>query len=162
MILTGEQLFSSGSSDAVSFGLAVHKVFEQIDWVDEQTLAKLDPLRETSPAEAVDEVSRCLADETVAKRLSKQEGNAQLWRERAFDVVLDEELISGVFDRVHLFADHAEIIDFKTDKAGEDTVDQYQPQMQLYRSALAKLTGLEESAVRCSLVFTHPRTVKGV
>jgi ATP-dependent helicase/nuclease subunit A len=111
--------------------------------------------------DAVDEVARCLANETLAKRLAKSEGDAQLWRERAFDVVVDNEMISGVFDRVHVFADRAEIIDFKSDRVGdkpslEQAAEKYAPQMATYRQALAKLTGLTESAIRCSLLFTHP------
>jgi len=31
--------------------------------------------------------------------------------------------------------------------------------MATYRQALAKLTGLAESAIRCSLLFTHPYTL---
>ena len=122
-VLSGEQLFASGGLDAVSFGLAVHKVVEQIGWVGEQTLVKLKSLRETMLPEAIDEVMQCIADENLAKSLAKPEGEAQLWRERMFDVVLDGAMVSGVFDRVHLFSDRAEIIDFKTDKAGQEAVD---------------------------------------
>ena len=73
-------------------------------------------------------------------------------------MVLGDELISGVFDRVHLFADSAEIIDFKTEKAGEEAADRHRPQLQLYRSALAKLTGLEESAISSQLLL-YPYTL---
>ena len=163
VVLSGAQLFEAGGSDAISFGLAVHKVFEQIEWADDTAVAKFEALRESVP-DAVDEVARCLADETVAKRLSKSEGDVQLWRERAFDVVVDNEMISGVFDRVHVYADRAEIIDFKSDRVGDESslqqaAKKYEPQMATYRQALAKLTGLAESAIRCSLVFTHPCTV---
>ena len=157
--LSGEQLFTSGRPDAVSFGLTVHKVFEQIDWVGELAFAKLKLLRETLPDEAVDEVEQCLVCETLAKYLAKPEADVELWRERAFDVVLGNKMISGVFDRVHLFADRAEIIDFKTDTEGDRTAELYTPQLQLYRSALAKLTGLEEAAIRCLLIFTYTRSV---
>ncbi|MEE2947844.1 MAG: UvrD-helicase domain-containing protein [Verrucomicrobiota bacterium] len=164
VILSGAQLFTSSGPDAVSFGLAVHKVFEEIDWVDEQTLSKLEPLRETMPAEAVEEVARCLIDETVVKRFTKKVGDTQLWRERAFDVVVDNEMISGVFDRVHLFADRAEIIDFKTDQVGDEAslkiaAKKYSFQMITYRLALAKLTGLSECAIRCQFLFTQTKSL---
>ena len=160
VVLSGAQLFEAGGSDAISFGLAVHKVFEQIEWADYTTVAKFEALRESVP-DAVDEVARCLANETLSNRLAKSDGDAQLWRERAFDVVVDNEMISGVFDRVHVFADRAEIIDFKSDRVGdksslEQAAEKYAPQMVTYRQALAKLTGLTESAIRCSLLFTHP------
>lgn len=161
--LSGAQLFAAGGADAVLFGSAVHEAFEQIEWLDDTTPAKLEALRETMP-EAVDEVTRCLADETVAKRLAKPKDEVQVWRERAFDVVVGNELISGVFDRVHVYAGRAEIIDFKSDRVGdklslEQAAEKYAPQMATYRQALAKLTGLTESAVRCSLLFTHPYTL---
>jgi len=166
VVLAGGQLFAAGGSDAISFGLAVHKVFEQIEWADDTTLAKIEALREAMP-EVVDEVARCLANETVAKRLSKPGGDVPLWRERAFDVVVDNEMISGVFDRVHVYADRAEILDFKSDRVGdepslEQAAKKYVPQMAAYRQALAKLTGLPESTIRCSLVFTHPCAVVDV
>ena len=131
------------------------RCFEQIKWLDGATLGQVwKPLREAMP-EAVDEVARCLADETVAKRLAKPEGDVQLWRERAFDVVVHNEMISGVFDRVHVYADQAEVLDFKSDRVGDDlsleqAAKKYEPQMATYRQALARLTGLAESAIRCA------------
>ena len=162
VVLSGAQLFASRGPDAISFGLAVHKVFEQIEWAGKEALAKLESLRKTMPAEAVDEVEQCLIDEALAKRLAKPNSDVELWRERPFDVVLGDELISGVFDRVHLFADRAEIIDFKTEKVGEEAADRHRPQLQLYRSTLAKLTGLEESAISSQLLFTHTHSLLDV
>ena len=103
----------------------------------------------------------------MAKRLAKGEGDVQLWRERAFDVVLDNEMISGVFDRVHVYGDRAEIIDFKSDRVRDDlsleqAAEKYAPQMKTYRQALTKLTGWPESTIRCCLVFTHPCVVVDV
>ena len=114
--------------------------------------------------EAVAEMERCLAADEFAKRLGKPKGNVQLWRERAFDVVVENELISGVFDRVHLFDNRAEIIDFKTDRVGDEAslkqaAEKHAPQMATYRQALAKLTGFAESTIRCNLMFTHSCTV---
>ena len=163
VVLSGVQLFEAGGADAISFGLAVHKVFEQVEWADDTTLARLALLRETMP-EAVDEVARCLANKALAKRLAKPEGDVHLWRERAFDLVVENEFISGVFDRVHVYANRAEIIDFKSDRVSDEAslkqaAEKYGPQMATYRQALAKLTGLAESAIGCSLLFTHPRRV---
>ncbi len=159
-VLFGAQLFALGGTDAVSFGLAVHKVFEQIEWADDTTLAKLELLRETMLGEAVDEVARCLANEALVKRLIKPEGEVKLWRECAFEVVADNEMISGVFDRVHLFPDCAEIIDYKSERVLDEedlhqVTKKYTPQMTIYRQALARLTGLAQSSIHCSLFFTH-------
>ncbi len=96
--------------------------------------------------------------------MGKPKGNVQLWRERAFDVVVENELISGVFDRVHLFDNRAEIIDFKTDRVGDEAslkqaVEKHAHQMATFRQAFAKLTGFAESTIRCNLMFTHSCTV---
>ena len=114
--------------------------------------------------EAVAEVERCLADETLVKHLVQPEGDVQLWRESAFDVVPNNEIISGVFDRVHLFADRAEIIDFKSDRVGDEpsmkkAAERYTPQMTTYRQALAKLTGMAEQKISIRLIFTHTARV---
>ena len=90
----------------------------------------------------------------------------QLWRERPFDLVMDGEWVSGIFDRVHLERDAAGryssawIIDFKTDDVGSDEALQeklagYAPQISLYRTAIMKLTGLAAEQIQCSLLFTR-------
>ena len=105
-----------------------------------------------------------LGDEIFVMRLVYPEEDVQLWRESAFDVVTDNEMISGVFDRVHLFADRAEIIDFKSDRVGDQAsmkkaVERYTPQMTTYRQALAKLTGIAEQKISIGLIFTHTARV---
>ena len=80
MVLSGAQRsVALREPDAISFGLAVHKVFEQIEGRKE-ALAKLESLREKMPAEAVDEVEQCLVDEAMAKRLAKPNSDVELWR----------------------------------------------------------------------------------
>ena len=91
---------------------------------------------------------------------------AEVWLERAFELVIDGEFCSGVFDRVMLHDGTAQIIDFKTDRVDDDTiaaaVKRHQPQLELYRRVLARLTGLEEEAITCQLVFTRPARVMEV
>jgi hypothetical protein len=41
-------------------------------------------------------------------------------------------------------------------------VKRHQPQLELYRRVLARLTGLEEEAITCQLVFTRPARVMEV
>ena len=71
----------------------------------------------------------------------------------------------GCFDRVVLSLSEsdeimaAEIIDFKTDRPGKDVgldqlVDRYRGQLESYRSALVRLTGLPENKIRMTLLFT--------
>jgi ATP-dependent exoDNAse (exonuclease V) beta subunit len=143
---------------ALDHGQAVHKVFERIEWFDELSLTKLQLFKADYP-DAFAEVEKCLEDEIFVKNFIKPIDLVQLWRERAFDVVIDGEMISGVFDRVHLFSDNAEIIDFKSDKIGGAGVKLHISQLQSYRKALAKLTGLDESVIKCKLFFTYSREV---
>ncbi len=153
-----DRLFDNSVNQAIDHGQAVHKIFEQIEWIDELTLSKLHKLQSDYP-DAVTEVEKCLKNESFIKYLKKPNCNVKLWRERAFDVVIDGAIISGVFDRVHLFSDRAEIIDFKSDKMGVGGAESYKKQLQLYRKALANLTGLDESAINCKLLFTYSSEV---
>ena len=52
------------------------------------------------------------------------------------------------------------LIDFKTDTVTDEAqfaekVEGYKPQIKLYRDALRMLTGLADSAIRASLIFTR-------
>ena len=88
-----------------------------------------------------------------------------MWRERRFGVVLDGEFCSGVFDRVVLWPDRAEIVDFKTDMV-RDAVDveaavaRHQSQLDWYRRVLVLMTGLPFEHITCRLLFARlPRLV---
>ena len=121
-------------------------------------LSKLETLKTDYP-DAFAGVEKGLADQIFAKYLLKPRDLVQLWRERDFDVVVDGAIISGIFDRVHLFSDHAEIIDFKSDKIGGGSVKSHISQLHSYRKALAKLTGLDDAVITCKLFYTYSREV---
>ena len=90
-----------------------------------------------------------------------------VWLEKNFCLILDQRLVSGTFDRVVLHRgpdaswSTAEIIDFKTDQGVETeaglqaAVESHREQLELYRKALVRLTGLPESKVTCQLLFTR-------
>ena len=151
-------LFDDAVDKALDHGQAVHKIFEKIEWFDDLSLSKLQLLQADYP-DAFAEVEKCLEDESFVKYLIKPHDLVQLWQERIFDVVIDGELVSGIFDRVHLFPDHAEIIDFKSDKIGGTGVKLHISQLHSYRKSLAKLTGLDEAVINCKLFFTYSREV---
>jgi ATP-dependent helicase/nuclease subunit A len=92
-----------------------------------------------------------------------------VWRERAFEVVLDEAWITGIFDRVVVERDAAgraraaTVFDFKTDAldgaadaALAHAAARHAAQLGLYRRAAARLAGLPAEAVRAEVVFTGP------
>ncbi len=54
------------------------------------------------------------------------------------------------------------VIDYKTnDCTAKELREIYQPQMDLYRAAVAKLAGIPEAAVRCVLVSVRLRACVG-
>ncbi|MFZ4681849.1 MAG: hypothetical protein ACOYMS_05070, partial [Terrimicrobiaceae bacterium] len=58
--------------------------------------------------------------------------------------------ISGIFDRVVVYSDRAELFDYKTDQGAIG--DSYREQMNLYRKSLAVLTGLPVEKISAALV----------
>lgn len=89
----------------------------------------------------------------------------EVWRERTFDLLLNGQWVSGQMDRVVIEREvggqviAAMILDFKTDAvaSAEDRKIRargYAPQLQLYREAVRRLTGLAEDKVATLLVFT--------
>src|SRR5690606_12685660 len=62
---------------------------------------------------ALAEVEACLKERALRALLSP--GVCRVWRERRFEIILDDEWITGVFDRVHLAEGRARLLDFKTD-----------------------------------------------
>jgi ATP-dependent helicase/nuclease subunit A len=169
--VTAKQLFSRGGRFARNFGTLVHACFEQIAWLDEMTPAQLNELWSAVPCvddtlrtRAEDEVRRCLDVSDIVAILSRPSPEAQLWREKRFEILLGHEWLSGTFDRVMIEPHQATIIDFKTDKVTtpEDfaaRVDGYRPQLLTYREVIHRMTGLPLAAIHCRLIFTHRREV---
>jgi len=158
-LIQGSRLFDPQAKEAAQFGEAVHAVFEQIEWHTDETRELLDV-----DTEAVAMVRACLEEPEIQKHFTAN-SEAAVWRERRFGVVLDGEFCSGVFDRVVLWPDRAEIVDFKTDMV-RDAVDveaavaRHQSQLDWYRRVLAHMTGLPFEYITCHLLFARlPRLV---
>jgi ATP-dependent helicase/nuclease subunit A len=137
-----------------SLGSEVHKILAKISWVDEglPNLAKL-----SQPTAAL--VSDFLKTNTAARLFTRPAGVFSLWRERAFDVVLEGEWISGVFDRVVIYRNDAgqprgaALYDFKTDERA--IAENYSTQMGLYRKSLGFLIGLPEHKITSMLILVR-------
>lgn len=87
----------------------------------------------------------------------KPEEPHRLWIEKRFDLLLPEGgRVSGTFDRVVIFADRAELLDFKT---GGAVPEVHRGQMLAYRRCLAVLTGLPEERIRARLVDLNGGTI---
>jgi ATP-dependent exoDNAse (exonuclease V) beta subunit len=95
-------------------------------------------------------------------------------RELRFLVPDQDKLWDGSFDRIVWLADNqgtvaVDIIDYKTDNiapgdmpAIEQRTDHYRPQMEIYRSAAARLAGIAQDRVAARLVFTNAGCVREI
>lgn len=169
-VVTAAQIFSREGSSARSFGTLVHAMFEDIEWFTDETLTKLHSqwkdraTNNPETAEALAHVSEALASEEFREALSQPSPNAEVWRERRFEILLDGEWLSGTFDRVVIDGDRATIIDFKTDKVRTDediaaSIEKYRPQLEAYAEVLQRMSGIAMENIGTTLFFTSPRRV---
>ncbi|MBI2566943.1 MAG: UvrD-helicase domain-containing protein [Candidatus Schekmanbacteria bacterium] len=172
-VAAAASLFSSDRRLSLQVGAALHRLFERIEWAEDgSSEVAVESLRAhgaTPPGvrdEAIRRFRAALARAGVAEVLRRPHGAARLWRERPFEAMVEGRWVSGRFDRVVLCEDgdgklaRATVIEFKTDRlatapAVRERAAAYRAQVVLYRKALAKLTGLPESAVEGMLVFVE-------
>jgi ATP-dependent helicase/nuclease subunit A len=176
--VTASSLFAPTSLAALELGTAVHALFEEVEWAARAAPDKAIAAarkRIVCPEEVwqrAEEQLRCsLNSPAVLTALTRPADNAELWREREFEALVENHWVSGCFDRVQLERDEsgrpvaATILDYKTsnlerDGALEEALSHYRPQMELYRKVLAQLVGLDESAIALKLVFTRDGLVE--
>ncbi len=161
-------LFGSDGPGAAEFGRQVHALFETVEWWGESLAPAWMAARKEEGADPVAllETWTCLQSPVMAPVFTRPNGKTEVWRERAFEVVLDGAWLSGVFDRVMIERDatgraaRAWVVDFKTDRRRERAdvtlraVKQYASQLGIYRRAAAVLTRLPARSVCCTLVLT--------
>jgi hypothetical protein len=180
-ILSGATLFSLAEGDGADFGTALHALLAEVEWwrADEDN-AWAAAWRNRGVDEAVvAEALACLREPALATVFAPPDagaagaGRCEVWRERAFEVVIDGTWVTGIFDRVVIEREaepkaggrtgralRATVFDFKTDRvAGEtelaEAVRRHVEQVQLYRRAAALLTGLAPAHVGADVVFTR-------
>jgi len=154
-------LFSPRDDLAMQRGTRLHEALRRIEWLDAAA-----PQPADIPAADLD----LTVPSTFRDALTRQPHAIELWRERPFELIADDEWISGVFDRVVFFEEkgkrRAEIFDYKSNRCrdGESETafaqrmyETYVGQMTSYRHALAQLSGLSKHAIRCSLLLTSTR-----
>ncbi len=178
---TGEwgaaKLFALGQREAVTFGAEVHALFAELEWCEPheiETRARAWQARGVEPA-VISEVVGCLRAPALAALWRPAVEGAQaatgasareVWRERAFEVVLGQEWVTGIFDRVVVARDAegrvvaATVFDFKTEPLSGSAVGvdralaRHAAQLRLYRRVVARLTGLAPRDVGAEVVFT--------
>ncbi len=124
----------------------------------------------SAPAEikqrAAAQFRQSMASGEVRQVLSRPEGDVSLWREKHFEIVLEDQWITGVFDRVTIVRGpdgrplRATILDFKSNEVADDAelaglTEHYRPQLRLYGKALARMLRIDPSQVTLRLLFTY-------
>ena len=144
-----------GGGAARHLGTEVHELLAQVEWLGDK------PDFTGAGAEATRLVREFLASQR-ASVLQKPGENFAVWRERAFDVEIDGQPVSGIFDRVHVEFDGnnqpvgAHIYDYKTDQDTAGLRSKYADQLKSYAAAAARLLGIAPDAVRA-----EPLAVRG-
>jgi ATP-dependent helicase/nuclease subunit A len=165
----GGRLFAWPGRGAASLGAEVHALLAQAEWCapsEVPALAAAWAKAGASPA-AIDHTVGVLRAPALAELWTKPAvGRVEVWRERAFEIVLDDAWVSGVFDRVHVARDAeghavaATVFDFKTDALTGEAAEldrallRHAPQLALYRRVVARLTGLSAEAIGAEVIWT--------
>ena len=142
------------------FGTYVHDLFAQLDRDADSFIQKLEQTRAAEGMEAVhtaaiERIKACLGDPEIRKLLVDDLEGKLVWVERRAVVMNDKGLTPAVFDRVHITpGKSALIIDYKTATGRSDAYlkEHYLKQMESYRDAVARITGIAVENIHCKLI----------
>lgn len=166
---SGQVWFDPAQDNQAERGTIIHREFARIKWADELSTREWAEQRVEAGGDkaAIEEVVGCLQADALKRVFYRGGGDvrSEVWVERAFEIVLGNRWVSGVFDRVVVIKDDHErpkeawVYDFKTrpvlsQKEAEVAARQYNKQLDLYRSVVAKLTGLGADKVHAEVIFT--------
>lgn len=175
--LRADSLFAYATQDSLDFGTAMHELFARVSWIGEVDIENLiREWQETSPAtdnikqRAIEQFRQALASAEVQQALSRPEGNIELWHEKHFEIVLDDQWVTGVFDRVTIVRGldnktlKATVLDFKSDEITseaelDDRAERYRLQLSIYGKALSRMLRIDPSQITLRLLFTRPGKV---
>ena len=178
--IRADLLFTHVTRDSMELGQAIHELFEKISWIDEVDTDHLieewqqsTRASEETTRKAIDQFRKAIVAAEVRHALSRPEGDVTLWREKNFEIVLEDQWITGVFDRVTITHGpngrplQATIVDFKSNEITDDTelantAEYYRPQLLLYGKALARMLQIDPSQVSLRLLFTGQGRVYGL
>lgn len=151
-------------------GTELHLLLQKIPWLAPEQSPCAYLSGDDSPTEYAQELIKLLAPAELRNVFSPDRyapcslSELELHRELRFALSFAEGLLVGTFDRLVISRQNgkaiaAEVIDFKTDRIPADVhsinarKEIYAPQLATYRSAAARMLGLDESKVSASLVF---------
>jgi len=178
--IRADLLFTHITHDSMELGQTVHELLEKVSWIDEVDVEDLiQGWEETSRVSeeirrmAVEQFRKATASAEVRQALSSPRGNVRLWREKHFEIVLEDQWITGVFDRVTITQNpdgrplQATILDYKSNEITDEaelvsTAEHYRPQLLLYGEALSRMLQIDPSQIMLQLLFTGPGRVYGL
>lgn len=148
---SGKKVVVTGTGNAAARrkGIAIHRAFEKIGWLDEMELLDFSP-------DISDTMTDVLTAPEIRTLLSRKGKSIRLYREQRIEAVINDKWMSGVIDRLHVHADEAlvEIIDFKTDRVvnAAELKERYASQMESYRAAVSRI--YPKAEIRSVMVST--------
>ena len=166
-VIGAAQVFALDGKAGAEFGTAVHALLAEVEWVGPDEIAAFAKSWATRGAAGAEALA-CLGAPGLADFFLRPPGQAEVWRERAFEVVLDDAWVTGIFDRVIVSRDDrgrpetVVVVDFKTDRFDpeygvDQTLARSAAQMELYRRAASVLAGVRVDRVTCHLALTQLR-----
>jgi ATP-dependent exoDNAse (exonuclease V) beta subunit len=150
----------SGTSDGREFGVAVHEVFEQMEWWT--------PEQELRGSEgAVAAVRRCMEAAEIRAMFTSESDRDEALRELPMEFMEHGIWWSGVIDRLVVRRGpdgsirKALLIDFKTDRvdSAEELRTRYAEQLGVYRKAVMAALSLTDEQIEVCLLSTHLRSL---
>lgn len=173
-----DDLLSLNATAGQQYGTAIHAMLQHVGFIDEGALDE-QAMRNAGERAGLKgpDLDQTLArlrhilDQPAAQSLLQRVGADELWRERRFMTRLDNRLIAGSFDRVHLWHQggkpiRALLIDYKTDRVDDASIDAkvagYADQLRLYRAALSAMISIEPAAIETKLYFVGDGRVADV
>lgn len=137
-----------------SFGEKLHRILCSID--DFSNIPELPD----ADAEIRLEIDKISSNPKICTLLNDYD---ECWKERSFDVIINNYYISGCFDRVQIKYNpdgspcSARIIDYKSGLHNPDDVtklNRYHKQLNTYRQALSQLLHLPVTQIECFIIWT--------
>lgn len=132
-------LFGEDYGAAAKRGVEKHAELAAIEWAEGAELAAM--------------------DEALQEAFRKPEEGAKVWRERSYELFDGKHWETGQFDRVVFTGEGAQrraiIYDFKTG-SNPDAERQYAPQLEQYRRALSRITGIALGRITAKSVVLGP------
>ena len=177
MTTSAALLFETEMRDILDFGSAIHALFEAVQWLEDcDTESVIEAwLQRASESDLIKrdvckQFREAVAMSSVRDALRCPAGNVELWCEKRFEVVLESQWVTGIFDRVTIVRDDsgqalsATILDYKSNQIHQPAqfkkaVETYRPQLELYSKALSRILKLPPSAITKQLLFTRTGTI---